>query len=336
MKRFSKILSALLAVILLCSALPAFAENQAAASADEAARKAMDDITAFYRQNEENRELADPDAANSYCGEIFRYMAENNDLTVFHGSAEEDAAFLLELRQMIYGGDGMSTLQINDAAVFYVAVWTVMHLEGTANKSRPYLKTLMAEQCPVLSAETVNALVDRCVDYILEAEPDIAEGSLTVTSTEDTITGNDGYIRYVQEGTQLFEQRRYEEAVTALRKALEYKPHDINASFELVEACLALNRLDEAEAELMVLLPYITEDEDKAHWLRRYGYIATECMYLDLAYCLYKYSQTLYESDLAENEMGYIRYLNADIPEYTAAGAAEYLRMNFPYFEHFE
>ena len=160
-------------------------------------------------------------------------------------------------------------------------------------------------------------------------------GNTVMTTQETTIQGSPEYIECYQEGLRLFDEgapgegkideEKIREAIEAYKKCFEYSENDVAASLEIVEAYITLRDYEEAKKWLEKAGPYIEREEDKARWLRRHGYIAIEEGKYEEAYAYYAYSLVFGESELAESEIDYIRYMMPDIRQFSAEEAAEYL-----------
>ena len=146
-------------------------------------------------------------------------------------------------------------------------------------------------------------------------------------NTDQTRTGpgSEEYYNYYVEGYQLFDEGRYEEAIESYKKCLELQPNDPRATFEIIEAYIALRDYDTAKEWLLLIAPVLEDDAYKAQWLRRQGYIAVEEMDYPLAYAYYRYSTSFEESEMAQQEMAYILSVAPDTGDMTVEEAMAYL-----------
>ena len=325
MKRLWKVLAWILAVVMLCPALAAGETSEAVNPFDLVTHLAE----AFDEHPAEGREFSDTESADAYILRIYGYIDGDRVKEFFYGGAEEAAVLLKDLSGILYGTDAYSDLSLEDAEMYYACVWAILHSDYSAQeKSAPYIKETMKGVLPGCSEKVISDATDKCFDYIAGYEPDLISSGYYMNTTETTIEGSSEYIEYYQKGVRLFDEGKYDEAIEAYVKCLEYQENDMRASFEIVEAYIALGDYASAKDRLELIAPYTNQDTFKAQWLRRRGFIAIEELDFDLANALYTYSLTFEKNSMAEQELEYIRYIAPTAREFTAEEAGMFLAEN--------
>lgn len=127
--------------------------------------------------------------------------------------------------------------------------------------------------------------------------------------TVNWLSGND-YIEAYNKGYQLFEQGRFQEALTAYYDSLKLNPIGLSARFEICEIFIKLNKFAEAKKTLLEMEAYLIEKENIAQFYRRFGFIAIEEGNYDCALAAYTYSLNFSDHPLAKNEMDYIKQVS--------------------------
>lgn len=324
MNRFMKMTAWLLVCSVLCltfAAGPALAEDSF-----DILTKLIESIS---QDPTEGRLLDDPESVDAYCQKLYKYLDEDVVDSVFYNGPDEAAELIKKLSGIIYETELYADVTLTDAEAFYVYVWTILHSDiSESSKSRPAVKEIMKDVFSGCSDQVISDATDLCMDYIIAYEPQYAVEGYEMNRHEKTTAGNADYKKYYDEGYQLFEEGKYEEAIQAYSKSLEYLPDDMVASFEIAEAYIAMRDYAHAKSWLSQIKSSVRENSYKAQWLRRMGFIAIEEMDCDLASALYTYSLEFEKSSLADQELGYIRMIAPDTKQFTAEEAKEYLKEN--------
>lgn len=326
MNRISRFISLLLAAALLSMCLSgAFAETATETEESYAVLRKL--LEAFDENPPANQVFEDAEAAAEYCVKLYGFIDPAKVGGVFYGGQEEAAGFLLTLHDTLLADYGYSDASLQTTEMFYVFIWELLHMDSAIqNKSRPAVKGTVKEVFEGISEDGLYAATDLCYEYIGTYEPDIAGSAYTMnTDNERTVNGSEEYYRYYTEGYQLFEEGKYAEAIESYKKCLELQENDPLATFEIIEAYIAMRDYESAKTWLTQIAPYLEGNEYKAQWYRRQGYIAIEEMDYQLAYAFYAYSRTFEESTLAEQEMEYIKYVSPDVQPFTEEEAKAYL-----------
>lgn len=111
--------------------------------------------------------------------------------------------------------------------------------------------------------------------------------------------------RFMQ-GYHLYEDRKYEKALQAYKKALEVNPVGINARFEICECYLKLGNLIGARTTLLEMQDFLVENKHIAKFYRRLGFIAIEQQDYRLAAACFVHSLKHEKSNLVIDELLYI------------------------------
>ena len=126
--------------------------------------------------------------------------------------------------------------------------------------------------------------------------------------TDRTINwlSGDLYLKQYQQGFQLVEEGKYEEAIKVLKSSLLLNPIGISSRFEICECLILLKDFSSAEDMLYDMGKYLLDPKHIAKFYRRIGYIQIEKRnYLSAAAC-YVYSKNFECHPTAEQELQYI------------------------------
>ena len=321
-----KTLALLLALVMIFTACGTLAET--ATVTEEPYAVLMGLLSAFEENPFEGKWFEDVEEANEYCLKIYNYIDPEKVGSVFYGGPDEAAFMMKRLNAALWPEDSsFSDMGLESGELFYVFVWELLHMDSTSQgKSRPVIKETMKGVFEGYPEDAISTAVDDCFEYIGMYEPEIANSAYTMNAdNERTVNGSEEYFQYYTEGYQLFDEGKYAEAIESYKKCLELQENDPLATFEIIESYIALRDYESAKTWLAQIAPYLEGDEYKAQWFRRQGYIAIEEMDYQLAYAFYVYSQVYEKSDLAEQEMDYIRYVYTDVQQFTEEEARAYL-----------
>ena len=327
MNRISRFISLLLVAALLSLCVSgAFAETATETEEDYAVLRGL--VAAFDENPPANQVFEDENAAAEFCAKLYGFIDPAKVGGVFYGGQEEAGAFLVTLHDTLLPDSGTyMDVSLQTCEMFYVFIWEILHMDSAIqDKSRPAIKETVKEIFEGISEDALYAATDLCYEYIGTYEPDIAGSAYTMnTDNERTVNASEEYIKYYEEGYRLFDEGRYAEAIESYKKCLELQENDPLATFEIIEAYIALRDYETAKGWLAQIAPYLEGNEYKAQWFRRQGYIAIEEMDYQLAYAFYAYSRTFEQSSMAEEEMDYIRYVSKDVQPFSAEEAEAYL-----------
>ena len=327
MNRFSRFISLLLVTALLSLCLSgAFAETATETEESYAVLRGL--LAAYDEITFEEQQFDDEEEANAHCLKIYNYIDPAKVDSVFYGGPEEAAFLMKRLNADLKPEDDHFTASgLQSGELLYVLVWELLRTDAPSQqKSRPAVKETVKGLFEVFSEDAISRAVDDCFEYIGMYEPEIANSAYTMnTDNERTVNGSEEYFQYYTEGYQLFEEGKYAEAIESYKKCLELQENDPPATFEIIEAYIAMRDYESAKSWLNQIAPYLEGNEYKAQWYRRQGYIAIEEMDYQLAYAFYAYSQAFEESDMATQEMDYIKYVSPEVQELTEEEAKAYL-----------
>ena len=326
MNRISRFISLLLVAALLSVCVSgAFAET--ATETEETYEVLMDLMATLDENPSAYQEFGDKTAAAQYCRKLYGLIDPAKAGGVFYGGEEAAAGFLVKLHNTLLPDYEYNNATLEATEIFYVLVWEILHLDSASqDKSRPVVYQMVERVFGDTFGDDMYAATDLCYDYIAQYEPELVNSAYTMnTDNERTLNGSEEYIQYYTEGYQLFEEGKYAEAIESYKKCLELQENDPVATFEIIEAYIAQRDFESAKTWLAQIAPYLEGDEYKAQWFRRQGYIAIEEMDYQLAYAYYVYSLTFEQSDLATQEMDYIKYVWPDVQEFTEEEAKAYL-----------
>ena len=321
-----KTLALILSLMMLFSACSAFAETATETEESYAVLRKL--LETFDENPPENQVFENEDAAAEYCAKLYGFIDPAKVNGIFYGGQEEAAGFLLTLHDTLLPDyNYYMDASLETTEMFYVFIWELLHMDSTVQaKSRPAVKGTVKNVFEGISEDGLYAATDLCYEYIGTYEPEIAGSAYTMnTDNERTVNASEEYIKYYEEGYRLFDEGKYAEAIESYKKCLELQENDPLASFEIIEAYIAMRDYESAKSWLAQIAPYLEGNEYKAQWFRRQGYIAIEEMDYQLAYAFYAYSRAFEQSSLAEEEMDYIRYVYPDVKLLSAEEAEAYL-----------
>lgn len=326
MNRRFRILSWITAAAVFFLTLTSGADATAAVSETEAFT-ALKNLTEALEANPSGSMVLDDGEAAAHCRKILGYIGPDLAPKVFPSDEEETLRLLKDLSRVIFGNDACTDTRLETAAAYYVSVWCIMHMDNTVSgKARPAVKEYMKGALgDSVSDETVFAATDLCIDYIERYEPELTGSGYEMNTHNANIQGDDDYLTWFRRGSRLFDEGKYSEAIEAYQHCLVYRENDIRASFEIAEAYIAMRKYEEAYVWLNRIYPYLTENSDRALWLRRQGYIEIENMNYEKASALFTYSRTFEESSLARNELLYILSVAPDTKQFSPEEAEAYL-----------
>lgn len=101
------------------------------------------------------------------------------------------------------------------------------------------------------------------------------------------------------------EERKYNESIEYLNKAIESNPMDVSSIMELAECYRALNKNEEFINTMDNVYNFVISPEDLARYYRKLGFYYTEIGKYELSYAIYEVSLIFEKTDLAFNEMMY-------------------------------
>lgn len=127
-------------------------------------------------------------------------------------------------------------------------------------------------------------------------------------------------------GSCLYDLGRYAEAVEALHKAIRWNPASAQLRFELAENYKRLGYIGACEAALEAAYPCVANGAQMAKWHREKAFVAVERGQLELAAAHLVASMAFEPSDLAVQEMLYIREkFGRDFPQMSGGAAVRVL-----------
>ena len=193
--------------------------------------------------------------------------------------------------------------------------------------TRPAIKEMMKEVFTDRSEEIISLATDLCIEYTHQKNPELFNNDIvTGYLVGGQISGDDEYLANYRKGYQLFEEGKYEEAIETYKKCIAVKPHDITVNFEIIEAYTALRDYDSTDEWLEKIKSYVVNNDDKAHWLRKKGFIEIEKLDFELAYAYYAYSLKFSQLGNAESEIQYIKSIAPQTKQFTPEEAESYLQ----------
>lgn len=129
----------------------------------------------------------------------------------------------------------------------------------------------------------------------------------TIKPQHDVIwRSGDCYIKEIERGYQLIEQKKYKEAIEVLKACLQLNPIGLRARFEMCEAYIMQHDMVAAQKTLMDMTNYLVDKRDIARFYRRLGYIKTERRNYEVAVACYQYSKQFEDHSLVAKELMYI------------------------------
>ena len=117
---------------------------------------------------------------------------------------------------------------------------------------------------------------------------------------------------YYLRGAILFELGRHEEAVRALEKACRWNPANPTIRFEIGENYKQLHDMDSYARVLDEMYPYIASPDDLARFHRSKAFLLIEREQLRLAAAHLLFSMFFGDSELATEELAYIKEKHGD------------------------
>ncbi len=116
------------------------------------------------------------------------------------------------------------------------------------------------------------------------------------------------YLEQYQKGYQLYEKRKYAQAIEEYRKCFELNPIGISARFEICEAYMRLKDWNSAKKTLLDMQNILVYDEKTiARFYRRFGFMEVEKGNYSLAAACYLYSKKFEDHPSLANELLYVR-----------------------------
>lgn len=249
------------------------------------------------------------DREAALLAEVYAEMNGEAAPKLFYGGPEGAAVILPRLRSILFGSGDAKKEELQEAAFFYTQVWIRRHGGfDPAFSTVPYIKEAMKKRFPVYSPGIVDFAVDEALAFIHAHEPELAEaGTRTQRRPLADAPESPEYREEYAKGYALFEEGKYAEAIIAYTRCLELEPGDVNARFEIAEACIKLQAWDRARKALTDTVPHIRRREDQAKLYRRLAFIEIEAGHFPLADGMLRYSLRFERSPLALNELRYIR-----------------------------
>lgn len=117
---------------------------------------------------------------------------------------------------------------------------------------------------------------------------------------------SDKYLELYKAGYQLFECKQYAKAIDTLKECLKINPIGVSARFELVECYLMSRQFSLARKSLYDMKDFLYDDQLKAKFYRRIGFVAIEENSFKEAYACYQYSLKYENNSSVIQEMRYI------------------------------
>ena len=154
-------------------------------------------------------------------------------------------------------------------------------------------------------AVTNNSEKEEC--YYFENTKEFATYAKICDKNSNVIwVSSDKYIELYQKGYRLFECGQYAKAIEVYKECLKLNPIGISARFELVECYVVLKQLSFARKSLYEMKDFLVDNEEKARFYRRVGYIAIEEGSYKEAYACYQHSLNFENHPSVFQEMQYI------------------------------
>ncbi len=117
---------------------------------------------------------------------------------------------------------------------------------------------------------------------------------------------SDKYLELYKVGYQLFECKQYAKAIDTYKECLKINPIGVSARFELVECYLMSRQFSLARKCLYDMKDFLYDDQLKAKFYRRIGFVAIEENSFKEAYACYQYSLKYENHPSVSQEMKYI------------------------------
>lgn len=117
---------------------------------------------------------------------------------------------------------------------------------------------------------------------------------------------SDKYLDLFKVGYQLFECKQYAKAIETYKECLKINPIGVSARFELVECYLMGKQFSLARKYLYDMKDFLYNNQLKAKFYRRIGFVAIEEGSFKEAYACYQYSLNYEDHPSVSQEMRYI------------------------------
>ena len=311
------------AVVMLLCRLSAAAAEKATGTTGSGYEIAMNVIAQIGNGPSSGRILNEAEA-QAHCETLYGYLPEELS-TSFLFEKEDYFGLLKQLNTVLFEMDSYSDIGLDSAEGFFIFIWMMAY--DQISDARPQIKQIMADLFKGPSNEAISLATDLCIEYIHQKNPELFSGETVMGYVPGGhISGDDEYIANYREGYRLIEAGKYEEAIGAYKRCLAVNPYDISINFEIIEAYKMMRDFDSADQWLETIRPHIVENEDKANWLRKKGYIEIEKLDFERAYAYYAYSLKFSQLGNAKSEIQYIRKIAPQTKEFTPDEAEAYLQ----------
>lgn len=117
---------------------------------------------------------------------------------------------------------------------------------------------------------------------------------------------SDKYLELYKVGYQLFECKQFAKAIDTYKECLKINPIGVSARFELVECYLTSRQFSLAKKCLYDMQDFLYNEQLKAKFYRRIGFVAIEENSFKEAYACYQYSLKYENHPSVSQEMKYI------------------------------
>lgn len=183
--------------------------------------------------------------------------------------------------------------------------------EDMAQKVLVYCKLNMQDNFFLIDAqykiELLSDDLNKDVEFYFEnMEEFLLYSSLFKRTNKVVWLSGTEYTDLYKKGYDYFEQGQYKNAVSAFCKCLKLNPVGISARFELVECFIMMKSFILAEGQLRQIKDFLYNNNLKARFYRRFGFISTEKGLYDRAYACYKYSLNFENHISVNQELKYI------------------------------
>lgn len=111
---------------------------------------------------------------------------------------------------------------------------------------------------------------------------------------------------YLELGNKFLEDEELEKAYVAYQKAERWNPVDLDAKFAKIEIEKKQGKLPEVLNNTLSLYPYLCSRATMARFYRNLGFYYVETYKPEKAEALYEYSNLFFQTDNADNELGYL------------------------------
>lgn len=130
---------------------------------------------------------------------------------------------------------------------------------------------------------------------------------MEIEKTDIQWSDNDCYFKAFSKAYDLAGNGSYIGAISILVNAIKDNPVAIMGRFEIVNSLVVIKELDIAKRILLDMSDYLVTSEHIALFYRRLGYIYIEKKIYEAAYCCMRLSLKFEESDIAFQELNYIK-----------------------------